>query len=95
MTTEAEPGEEGQFWDCFLRLKDKKCIESIDRHWTPVDAWVWMTPFGEENLTLFAQRCPNHYFGGHDNWSRRAADQRCSLATQPPPRLELRCFCER
>jgi hypothetical protein len=95
VTSDGNHAQEGECWGCFSRLKQKKCVESIDRHRIPADVWVWITPFGEETPKFLAQRCPHHYFGGHDNWSRRPADQRCSLVAPPPSRLELRCFCER
>ena len=62
VTSDGNHVQEGEFWGCLSRLKQEKCVESIDRHRIPADAWEWITPFGEETLKLFARRCLHHYF---------------------------------
>ena len=95
MTLEGKPVQEGSFAGRFSELKKRKCIDLIYRDRTPADAWVLITPFGEETLKLFGKQCPNHHFGGSDEWSRRPRDQRCTLLTAPSPHSDLRCFCDR
>src|SRR5579863_5824613 len=94
MTSESRVMQEGEFHSHVSKLKQKKCVELIDRHVIPEDCWVSITSHGKETLKQFDQQCPNHHFGGSEKWSRRPGDQRCALRAPNPPNLRLSCCCQ-